>query len=181
MPAASISEIHRSPLRPEGFLEPLFPTPSSKREVAEHLLEAPWLIRASELEERAGQSAHLSEEPVRLEVRRGRVEVVRYCAGRRCFRRRSKVLEVLDRWREVKEWWDEDRHTDRLVFRVLLSGDAVVDLARERFGGGSLVGMVDLPRPVSPTCTSGAGSPTASGWRRPRSSRRARRGWAPSR
>jgi hypothetical protein len=143
LPAASISEIHGSPLRPEGFLEPLFPTPSSKREVAEHLLEAPWLIRASELEERAGQSAHLSEEPVRLEVRRGRVEVVRYCAGRRCFRRRSKVLEVLDRWREVKEWWDEDRHTDRLVFRVLLSGDAVVDLARERFGGWSLVGMVD--------------------------------------
>jgi hypothetical protein len=143
LPSASISEIHRFPLRPEGFLEPLFPTSSSKRMVAEHLLEAPWLMRASELEERAGQTARVSEEPVRLEVCRDRAEVVRSCAGRRCSWRRSKVLEVLECWREVKEWWEEDRHTDRLVFRVLLCGGAVVDLARERFGGWSLVGMVD--------------------------------------
>jgi hypothetical protein len=143
LPSASISEIHRFPLRPEGFLEPLFPTTSSKRMVAEHLLGAPWLMRASELEERAGRSARVSEEPVRLEVRRDRAEVVRSCAGRRCSWRRSKVLEVLECWREVKEWWEEDRHTDRLVFRVLLCGGAVVDLARERFGGWSLVGMVD--------------------------------------
>jgi hypothetical protein len=143
LPTASISEIHRFPPRPDGFLEPLFPTSSSKRTVAEHLLEAPWLMRASELKERAGEAAHVSEEPVRLEVRGGRAEVVRFCAGRRCSWRRSKVLEVLDRWREVREWWDEDRHTDRFVFRVSLSGDAVVDLALERFGGWSLVGVVD--------------------------------------
>ena len=143
MPTASVSEIHRFPPRPDGFLEPLFPTPSSKRAVAEHLLEAPWLKRASELKERAGEAAHVPDEPVRLEVRRGRVEVVRLCAGRRRPWRRSKVLEVLDRWREVGEWWDEERHTDRFVFRVLLSGGAVVDLARERFGGWSLVGVVD--------------------------------------
>ena len=143
MPTASISEIHRFPLRPDGFLEPLFPTPSSKRTVAEHLLEAPWLMRASELKERAGEAAHIPDEPVRLEVRRGRAEVVRLCAGRRCSWRRSKVLEVMDRWRVVGEWWDEDRYTDRFVFRVLLSGGAVVDLARERFGGWSLVGVVD--------------------------------------
>jgi hypothetical protein len=138
LPTASISEIHRFPLRPDGFPEPLFPTPSSKRAVAEHLLEAPWLMRASELKERAGEAAHVLAEPVRLEVRRGRAEVVRRRGGGR-----SKVLEVLDCWREVKGWWDEDRHTDRLVFRVLLSGGAVVDLARERFGGWSLVGIVD--------------------------------------
>ena len=143
MPTASISEIHRFPPRPEGFLEPLFPTPSSKRTVAEHLLEAPWLMRASELKERAGEAAHAPDEPVRLVVRGGRAEVVRLCAGRRCSWRRSKVLEVLDRWREVREWWEEDRHTDRFVFRVLLSGGAVVDLARERFGGWTLVGVVD--------------------------------------
>jgi hypothetical protein len=143
LPTAGISEIHRFPPRPEGFIEPLFPTTSSKRAVVEHLLEAPWLIKASELEEGAGEATHALDEPVRLEVRGGRAEVVRLCAGRGCFRRRSKVVEVLDRWREVKEWWDEDRHTDRLVFRVLLSGGAVVDLARERLGGWSLVGMVD--------------------------------------
>jgi hypothetical protein len=143
LPTAGISEVHRFPPRPEGFLEPLFPTASSKRAVAEHLLEAPWLMRASKLEERAGEAAHALDEPVRLEVRGGRAEVVRYRAGRRCFCRRSRVVEVLDRWREVKEWWDEDRHTDRLVFRVLLSGGVVVDLARERLGGWSLVGMVD--------------------------------------
>ncbi len=143
MPTASISEIHGFPPRPHGFLEPLFPTPPSRRAVAEHLLEAPWLMRASELKERSGEAAHVSDEPVRLEVRGSRAEVVRYCAGRRCSWRRSKVLEVLDRWREVREWWEEDRHTDRFVFRVLLSGGAVVDLARERFGGWSLAGVVD--------------------------------------
>jgi hypothetical protein len=143
LPTAGVSEVHRFPPRPEGFLEPLFPTTSSKRAVAEHLLEAPWLMKASELEERAGEAAHALDEPVRLEVRGGRAEVVRYRAGRGCFWRRSRVVEVLDRWREVKEWWDEDRHTDRLVFRVLLSGGAVVDLARKRLGGWSLVGMVD--------------------------------------
>ena len=141
MPSASISEIHGSPPRPDGFLEPLFPTPSSKRTVAKHLLEAPWLMRASELKERAGEAAHVPEEPVRLVVRGGRVEVLRL--GRRRSWRRSKVLEVMDRWREVREWWDEDRHADRFVFRVLLSGGTVVDLARERFGGWTLVGVVD--------------------------------------
>jgi hypothetical protein len=141
--ATSVSEIHCYPLRPEGFEEPLFPTDASRRAVAEHLLEAPWLMRASELKGCAGEAAHSSEEPVRLEVCRGRAEVVRCCAGRRCSWRRSRVLEVLDRWRVVDGWWDENRHTDRLVFRVLLSGGAVVDLARERLGGWSLVGVVD--------------------------------------
>jgi hypothetical protein len=143
LPSASTSEIHGFPPRPDGFLEPLFPTPSSKRTVAEHLLEAPWLMRASELKECSGETAHVPEEPVRLVVRGGRVEVLRLCAGRRHSWRGSKVLEVLDRWREVREWWEEDRHTDRFVFRVLLCGGAVVDLARERFGGWTLVGVVD--------------------------------------
>ena len=52
-------------------------------------------------------------------------------------------MEVLDRWREVESWWDEDRYTDRFVFRVLLSGDVVVDLARERASGWELLGVVD--------------------------------------
>ncbi|MDQ3841969.1 MAG: hypothetical protein M3262_05385 [Actinomycetota bacterium] len=52
------------------------------------------------------------------------------------------MVEVLDRWREIREWWDEDAGVDRTVVRVLLSDGAVVDLARE----GSvwfLVGVAD--------------------------------------
>jgi hypothetical protein len=32
----------------------------------------------------------------------------------------------------VAAWWDEERATDRVVVRVLLSDGAVVELARER-------------------------------------------------
>jgi hypothetical protein len=52
-------------------------------------------------------------------------------------------VEVLDRWREVGGWWAEERGTNRFIFRVLLSGDVVADLARERSGDWILVGMVD--------------------------------------
>ena len=75
-----------------------------------------------------------------LRVSHGRAEVVRPRTGG-CSRRR--VLEILERWREVKEWWDGDRCKDRFVFRVLLSGGVVVDLAREKSGGWLLVGVVD--------------------------------------
>lgn len=140
MPTTSVSEIHRYPLRPPGFEEPLFPTAASRRAVMGHLLEAPWLRRASELGRCSGEAAHALEEPVSLRVSRGRAEVVRSCAGR-CSRRR--VLRILERWREVEEWWDRDRCKDRFIFRVLLSGGAVVDLAREKSGGWLLVGVVD--------------------------------------
>ena len=143
MPDVSVSEVHRYPSRPLGFEEPLFPTPDSKRAVAEHLLEAPWLQRASELGGRAGAAAHALDEPVRLKVGHGRAEVVRLDQGRRCCRRRLRVLEVLESWREIKEWWDRDLRVDRFVFRVLFSGGVVADLARERSGGWLLVGMVD--------------------------------------
>ena len=46
---ASVAEIHAYPARPEGFEEPLFPTRESRLAVADHLLDAPWLSRASEL------------------------------------------------------------------------------------------------------------------------------------
>jgi hypothetical protein len=142
VPGTSVSEIHRYPLRPPGFEEPLFPTAASRRAVMEHLLEAPWLRRASELGRCAGETAHAPEESVSLRISRGRAEVVRPRAGR-CSRRRMRVLKVLERWREVKEWWDGDRCKDRFIFRVLLSGGVVVDLAREKSGGWLLVGVVD--------------------------------------
>lgn len=144
----SVSEIHRYPLRPPGFEEPLFADRALKRAVGEHLLAAPWLGRASELAGRhGGQSARAPGEPV--ELRRGAgglVEVVRRPHGRRrgrCSWRRRRVARVLDRWREVGRWWDEGLRTDRHVFRVLLSDGAVVELARERRGGWSLAGVAD--------------------------------------
>lgn len=166
---ASVSEIHAYPARPGGFVEPLFPTPASRREIAEHLLEAPWLARASGLAGRPGQEggpARTSGEPVRVEkTRDGRTTVVRSrerrAGGRadRCSRgrpegrpkgrprgrswRRRRVVEVLDRWREVRGWWEDGGGVDRVVFRVLLSGGPIVDLALERSGGWFLTGVVD--------------------------------------
>ncbi len=143
LPNTSVSEVHAYPLRPPSFEEPLFPTADSKREIAEHLLKAPWLTRASQLEGRIGEAVHAREEPVKLRDRRGRVELVRTRSGKRCRWKRSVVVRVLDRWREICNWWDEERYTDRLIFRVLLTGGAVVDLARERTGEWLLVGVVD--------------------------------------
>jgi hypothetical protein len=51
---------------------------------------------------------------------------------------------MLERWREVGPWWDTGGGVDRLVFRVLLAGGAVVDLALERASGEwLLVGVSD--------------------------------------
>lgn len=141
----TVSEIHRYPPKPEGFVEPLFQTPESRREVVEHLLEAPWLSRASEVRGRvsAGETAHAFEEPVEIKNLGGRVEALRNRAPRRCSRRRRRVLKVLDYWREVGEWWAEGRGVDRAVYRVLLSGGVVADLACDRSGEWLIVGVVD--------------------------------------
>lgn len=140
---ASVTEIHGYPLRPEGFAEPLFAGCESRRAVAEHFLRASWLSRASEMEGRlaGGQAAHVRRERVELERRCGRVRVS-WVSGRRC-RGERWVVEVLARWREVREWWDEGAGVDRTVVRVLLSDGAVVDLGREEAGEWFLVGVVD--------------------------------------
>jgi hypothetical protein len=52
-------------------------------------------------------------------------------------------VRVLEWWREVRAWWDEESRTDRLVFRVQLAGGAVAELALERPGGWFLVGVAD--------------------------------------
>src|SRR5215208_1076360 len=49
----------------------------------------------------------------------------------------------LERWRDVRAWWDEETRTDRFTFRVLLVGCAVAELALERSGGWLLVGVAD--------------------------------------
>jgi hypothetical protein len=138
---ASTSEIHGYPLRPEGFEEPLFPGAASKRVVAEHLLRAPWLSRASEMEGKGGQAVHVRRESVKIENRCGRVRVL-WALGKRGCRKKRWVVEVLDRWREIRAWWDEEAGVDRTVVRVLLSDGAVVDLARES-SGWFLVGVAD--------------------------------------
>jgi hypothetical protein len=143
LPNPNVSEIHAYPLRPPNFEEPLFPTADSKRAIVEHLLKAPWLTRASQLEGRLGEAVHAPEEPVKLRGCNNRVELVRTHRGKRCRWRRRMVVRILGRWREICNWWDEERYTDRFVFRVLLSGGAVVDLARERSGEWLIVGIVD--------------------------------------
>ena len=141
---ATVSEIHRYPLRPPGFEEPLFAAAGTRRAVAEHLARATWLSRGSELRRGSGQASHSREEPAHV-LRRadGRAYLVRRCGkGRRT--RKRQVVRVLERWREVGLWWEPEGRVDRLVFRVLLSGGAVVDLALERASGEwLLVGMVD--------------------------------------
>jgi len=139
---SSVAEIHGYPRRPQGYEEPLFPTRESKREIMAHLLEAPWLRRASELPRGVGECAHAIREPVRLRGARGRVELVRSARCRRGPVRR-RIVRVLERWREVRAWWDEEASIDRLVFRVLLAGGAVAELALERPGGWFLVGVAD--------------------------------------
>jgi hypothetical protein len=137
----SVSEIHRYPLRPPGFTEPLFSTPSSRKAVMEHLLGAPWLSRAAELPCGIGESAHAIREPVRLLGTGSRVELVQPARCRRVLPQR--VVRVLEWWREVRTWWDEESRTDRLVFRVLLAEGAVAEFALERPGGWFLVGVAD--------------------------------------
>jgi hypothetical protein len=144
---ATVSEIHAWPARPEGFAEPLFPTGESKREVMEHLARAPWLARASEVPGgSAGAGAKVLDEPARLtgagRAAGGRGRVLR-CEGRRSLDRR-RVVGVVERWREVDSWWEPEGGVDRSVWRVELSGGAVVDLCRDRrTGSWSVVGLVD--------------------------------------
>ena len=98
---ASTSEIHRYPLRPEGFEEPLFPGTASRRAVAEHLLEASWLWRASEVAGNGGQAVHVRREFVEIERHCGRMRVL-WASGKRGCTKKRWVVEVLDRWREVR-------------------------------------------------------------------------------
>jgi hypothetical protein len=141
----SVSEVHAYPPRPEGFEETLFPTVASKQAVAEHLLRASWLVRASELGGCGGEIARASGDPVEVEFSRDDAYVVRASNRGRRTRGRARgrrILEVLESWREVRGWWGEGG-VDRLVFRVALSGGAIVDLACEESSRWFLAGVAD--------------------------------------
>lgn len=141
MSGTSVTEIHRYPLRPPGFEEPLFATDASKRAVAEHLLASPWLLRASDLAANTGTAAHAREESVQLHRQSGQVVVVR-ARPRRCSWRRRRVVEVVARWRDIRRWWGNEP-IDRLLFRVAVGDGELVDLALDRSRGWLLVGVVD--------------------------------------
>lgn len=93
---ATVSEIHKHPLRPAGYAEPLFHTPQSRKEILEHLARSRWLGKASEI-----------------------------ARGRRCKERTLRADEgaqpvetVLASWREVDRWWEEGGGVDRLCHLV---------------------------------------------------------------
>jgi hypothetical protein len=68
-PVSKALEIHRYPLRPEGFEEPLFQTRASKVEIMEHFLQSDWLCRASELAAGEDRFGGCSGRPPRAPVR----------------------------------------------------------------------------------------------------------------
>ena len=149
---AGVSEIHRQPSRPPGFEEPLFLGRSAKKEIAEHLRESSgWLQRADDVPagglRRAEEVCYVFSRPDgnAYLVRAGRDSGARGCRSRRTKKRR--VARVVERWWEVRSWWEPGREIDRLCFRVVLSDGAEVDLALdrsgERAGSWSLVCVID--------------------------------------
>ena len=128
-------------MRPPGFEEPLFLERAAKKEIAEHLARSGWVGKASEAQRPPGETCHVLRRPG------GDAYVVRPGASRRACRTgfaKRRVARVLGRWREVREWWEPGRRVDRLVFRLLLSGDVVVDVALERTSGEWIwVGTLD--------------------------------------
>jgi hypothetical protein len=139
---ATVSEIHRYPLRPAGYAEPLFHCRESRREILEHLARSSWLHRASEATPASGRAAHVRDEAVDVVRERGIPVLKRRGNSRR-------IVRVLECWREVREWWSSDGGRGAALYRVELSGGAseqmlVLDLARDLGSSEwTLVGVVD--------------------------------------
>ena len=147
---ASTKEIHEHPLRPYGFAEPLFLGREDKKEIAEYLSRSSWLGKVPEA---SGPEETLCHVYQGLD---GEAWFVRPGCGRsRRSRSRSRaqklrVVRVIERWREVRCWWEPEGGADRLLFRVLLAGahagaqgGVVVDVALDRRYGWSLVRVLD--------------------------------------
>ena len=119
---ASVSEIRAQPLRPEVFEEPLFLGPGDKKAIAEHLAKSTgWLRRVGGVPyDEFGRPAEVCHVVVRPD---GSAHLVRARAWGRgpqssaCRRSRGtrglplaftkrRVSRVVERWREVRVWWD---------------------------------------------------------------------------
>lgn len=135
---ASTREIHGHPLRPSDFAEPLFLGREDKKEIAEYLSRSGWLGKVSE-------TSDLEERPCHVyRVASGESWFVRPgCRRQRRRAQKRRVARVIERWREVRCWWEPEGGTDRLLFRVLLSGGVVADVALDRHYGWSLVRILD--------------------------------------
>ena len=127
----------------------------------EHFLAASWVQRASEAATgevargvsrghahgyARGYAARAASERVWLGWGEDGALVLERRCGRRRWRvvRRRAVRRVLGRWREVRGWWEDSGGCDFVLYRLLLSDGAVVDVARdlpER--DWKLVGVVD--------------------------------------
>lgn len=135
---ATVSEIHSYPLRPQGYEEPLFLRKAHRKEIAEHLACSSWLMRASEAPDKDPEPCHLYRDG----------DGVVWLARAGCYRRkrravRHRVLRVVERWREVSGWWESGKGSDRICFRVVLCGGAVVEVALERTEGFRLLRVLD--------------------------------------
>lgn len=151
----SVAQIHGHPLRPSGFEEPLFLGSADKKAIAEHLASSsPWLGKAGDAAAVAllagpeSRPCHVYRGPGGeawlAHTHRGTVRPgVPGCRQPRIRSKKRRVARVIDRWREVRGWWEPGGGTDRMVFRVLLFGGAAVDLALERGYGWSLLRVID--------------------------------------
>ena len=149
---ASTKEIHEHPLRPAGFAEPLFLGREDKKEIAEYLSRSDWLGKVSEAPDPEERPCHVYRGVggeawlVRPGCGRGGRSGRSRRTGRRSRTRKRRVARVIERWREVRCWWEPEGGTDRLLFRVLLAGrqgGVVVDVALDRRYGWSLVRVLD--------------------------------------
>jgi hypothetical protein len=102
---ATVFEIHEYPLRPEGYSEPLFHGPASRREIMEHFARSSWLSRASEIPEMRSASQPARSYSATSSRGQGEVEVPRVIAS----------------WREVDRWWEPGGGVD-VVWRLVESG-----------------------------------------------------------
>ena len=103
---ATVSEIHRHPLRPEGYAEPLFHSHKSRKEILEHLARSRWLGKASELSVRERGARAYDYHSAASPDSQGSLGA------------KDPVARVLASWREVDRWWEPGGGVD-VVWRLV--------------------------------------------------------------
>ena len=132
--------IRRYDPHPHGQPMDLFASAEGRLPVVLELLRSPWILRASDLDEKGeATTCRRLERPV----------VVGWDGSRRCpasFSLHGRVYPVdalAQTWSIERRWWQPERRVSRRCFRVLARG-GVYDLAYDRVTQGwLLVGIVD--------------------------------------